>query len=227
LHPSATIERIGKKYQWIAFHEFLAHLSDNCCYIDPDYADNSKYFGPWQVDGRNIDPTCWLRKTGNDGWEKWKQEFWWQPFSYPFYGESLDELKQWLRDEKSIPPFEKLLQVRDPSTEQSWLILKSFPSWAKEPKKNKDIIPKQDAWYRINSCIVQKKDVQRIEESLEGQNLCDSHLLYTNSTGHQGFLREYPWHPVYKDMQGWNEDFPFDLEVNIPPTEVGGLVLAL
>jgi hypothetical protein len=41
-------ERIGKKYQWIAYHEFLARVSDNFEFIgDPWPKRARKYDGPW------------------------------------------------------------------------------------------------------------------------------------------------------------------------------------
>ncbi len=202
------IERIGKKYQWIAFYEFLAHLADNCCYIDPGYsdADNSKYFGPWQIHDRNIDPSCWLRKTGDDGWYTSDNESWWQPFVYPFYGESVEELQEWLWDENLIPPFERLLQLQDPSADLSWIVLRSFANWKNEPKREKERIPYQDAWYWINSCVIHKDDEQSLIKALKGKNLCDPDIFQPNSTDHQGFLKEYPWHPVYKDMFEWDDN---------------------
>jgi len=206
------IERIGKKYQWIAFFEFLAHLSDNCCYIDAGYSDvdYSKYHGAWQIHKRNIDPTCLLRKAGEDDFYNLNKEYWYQPFDYPFFGESLEELQEWLWDESIIPPFEKLLQVSDPLTNVSWCNLRSFANWNKKPKKDEDEIPYQDAWYRISSCIVHKDQVSKLEKSLKGKNLCDPHTLQTNSTDYQGFLKEYPWHPIYKDMVGWDDNIGLD-----------------
>ncbi len=213
----SKIERIGKKYQWIAFFEFLAYLSDNCCYIDPGYSDvdYSKYFGAWQIHERNIDPTCWLRKTGENSWHNLNKKYWYQPFVYPFFGESLEELQDWLWNNNIIPPFEKLLQVSDPSTGISWCNLRSFANWNKKPKKDIENIPYQDAWYRISSCIVFKNQIPRLEKSIKGKNLCDPHIFYTSSTGHQGFLKEYPWHPIYSDLGEWDENLGLDSTVKI------------
>lgn len=197
-----AIERIGKKYQWIALYEFLGHLADNCFFIDKGYsdADYSQYYGPWQLYKRNIDPTCWLRKTGDSGWDRWEEEFWWQPFVFPFHGESIKERCDWLWDEKIIPPFEKLLQVRDEEDGHLWSVLRTFTMWKKYPAENEDIIPYQDAWYRICACAVSKGDVAELEKQLKGHNLCSDDVVRCSSTGHQGFLREYPWHIACGDM---------------------------
>ncbi|MFW6030009.1 MAG: hypothetical protein ACOCRO_07110, partial [Halanaerobiales bacterium] len=107
------VERIGKKYQWIAFYELLARLSDNLLWIDRGYCDldDHKFFGPWQVDKRNIDPTIWIRQTGNNGWDTWDKEFWWQPFKYKFVEDKLENKIKWLWDKSLIPPIKKLLTV--------------------------------------------------------------------------------------------------------------------
>ena len=70
-------ERIGKKYQWIAFYEFLARISDNFQYIGDRWdARDAKYTGPWQVAYvRNIDPSCLLTNDGGDS----KASAWWSP----------------------------------------------------------------------------------------------------------------------------------------------------
>ena len=56
-------ERMGKKYQWIAYHEILAYLSDHYQYREPSFNDEGdrQYEGPWQLHVRDIDPSCTLR----------------------------------------------------------------------------------------------------------------------------------------------------------------------
>ena len=50
-------ERLGKKYQWIAFHELVARISDNY-HMMPGYGEEPvAYEGPWQLLIRDIDPT--------------------------------------------------------------------------------------------------------------------------------------------------------------------------
>ncbi len=47
---SDKAERIGKKYQWIAYYEFLARVADIFQYIGDRWdASDTKYAGPWQV----------------------------------------------------------------------------------------------------------------------------------------------------------------------------------
>lgn len=52
------IERIGKKYQWIAMHNMLARISDHCKMINLfDNSQKVQYQGTWQLYIRDFDPT--------------------------------------------------------------------------------------------------------------------------------------------------------------------------
>ncbi len=51
-------ERIGKKYQWIAYHEILAYIADHYQYRERYREDEGgqAYEGPWQEYLRDIEP---------------------------------------------------------------------------------------------------------------------------------------------------------------------------
>lgn len=77
-------ERMGKKYQWIAYHEILAYVADLYQY-KPRYGEDTgeqKYEGPWQDSFRDIDPSCVLSSIpGGTGWNDHSPS-WWAPFQY-------------------------------------------------------------------------------------------------------------------------------------------------
>ena len=58
-------ERIGKKYQWIAYHEILAYIADHYQYRERFREDegDQAYEGPWQEYLRDIDLSCLLPST--------------------------------------------------------------------------------------------------------------------------------------------------------------------
>jgi hypothetical protein len=80
------IERIGKKYQWIAFSEILARLADNYELKNGWRGDTkySFYKGAWQLSGRNIDPAFITRGTIDDdkNFVKQRNESWWDDMEY-------------------------------------------------------------------------------------------------------------------------------------------------
>jgi len=211
------IERVGKKYQWIAFYELLAMLSDNLLWIDRGYSDvdDSIFMGPWQIHLRDIDPTLWLRNTGDSGGENWDVPFWWQPFVFPFVDGGLEEQNIWLWDQSIIPPFRELFERTNPLDNEKWLVLRGYSSWHKKTNQDEDDNPTPNGWYRINSCIVQKDDFDKLKENLQGKNLCDPDLISPRSTD-QVFLKEYPWHPSCKEFTEWVEpDMEWRDEINI------------
>jgi hypothetical protein len=66
---AAKAERIGKKYQWIAYHEVCAYVADNFQYRSeggtPGHVDT--FEGPWQGYFRDIDPSHSLLRTYENG----------------------------------------------------------------------------------------------------------------------------------------------------------------
>ena len=73
------VERIGKKYQWIALHRVLAQIADRFCYHRGlnDRDDDGEYHGPWQLPQRDIDPTSRLTRT--EGQQYGHHACWWSP----------------------------------------------------------------------------------------------------------------------------------------------------
>ena len=202
-----SIERIGKKYQWIALHEFLAHLSDNVHWIDRGYSDleDSKYYGPWQIYKRDIDPTNWLRKSGEYRTYHNEQITWWQPYRFPIDNlEDFDAQLEYLWNQEEMPDFASLLIKNDPSQNFSWYILRGFWSQKQMNSKIDTRAPKLDCWFRINSIIVSEVDFENIKDKLSGASLIDPHTVSVPSAT-EGFLGEYPWHPVYNSFSNWKE----------------------
>lgn len=123
-------ERIGKKYQWIAYYEYMALLSDN--FIKQERWGEKKenpYQGPWDPYVRDIDPTMLISETGRYDDEQ-SQDFWWvnnKIFNWECTNES------WVNDSSVLPNMEEIIQIKDDKGEE-WLVLEGYPSWS-EPKK--------------------------------------------------------------------------------------------
>src|SRR5699024_12069021 len=111
---------------------------------------------------RDLDPTSWIRETNDSGWDEF-QETWWQPFTYSFADDNLKHQQSWLWNKGIIPPFKELLIRENTSDKQKWLVLRGFSKWTKKPEKDENKTPIQDGWYRINTCIIHKKDIEKIK----------------------------------------------------------------
>lgn len=199
-------ERVGKKYQWIAYHEFLAHLADNVHWIDRGYSDleDQKFYGSWQIHARDIDPTIWIRESGEQSYFN-EKNVWWQKFKFPIDGiTDLEDQKQFLWDEEALPDFAKLLTVSKSGSQNEWTVLRGF--WNQHQKNDLDKdAPKLDAWFRLNSLVIAKKDYEKVAKALKTGALVDPDTVHVQSTQHQTFWGEYAWHPSIDHVSGWRE----------------------
>lgn len=203
-----AMERVGKKYQWMAFHEFLARLSDNYHWIDRGYFDapDNGYEGPWQIYKRDIDPTIWARQCGEYKTYHNKQCTWWQPYAFPFPEEDdITAKEDFLWNEEVLPDFSELLQRNRPGDNSSWLVMHGFWSENKKHADDDSSSPYLDGWFRINSILIRKGDYDSLVNGIARSPLCDPHIISAASTQHEGFFGEYPWHTIYRHISDWRE----------------------
>ena len=186
-----SLERIGKKYQWIAFHKLLAHLADNVHYID-QFDDKNKYEGPWQLSQRDIDPTCYLRKTGDKRQLEIIPNCWWQPDAFEFPKKSIEKQEEWFKLKNIAVPFKEFFQVKDPKDNSFWTVLHSYLFQKKElsPDKKEEKLYKPGCWFRISAVIISKKDCNVLCEKLKNKDLRNPNIAERGSISTR-FLKEY------------------------------------
>ncbi len=186
-------ERIGKKYQWIAYYEYIAMLSDN--FIKQERCGEKKenpYQGPWDPYVRDIDPSMLISKTGSYDDEE-PEDFWWvnnRKFNWECTNES------WISDSTVLPNIEEIIQINDDKGEE-WLVLEGYPSWS-EPKKigeEKWNQPHKELWCHIRSYLVKEDEFNSfkdwaIEQEFMGRWMPESGDRY------EMFSREYYWSPA-------------------------------
>lgn len=186
-------ERIGKKYQWIAYYEYMALLSDN--FIKQERWGEKKenpYQGPWDPYVRDIDPTMLISETGSYDDEQ-PQDFWWvnnKIFNWECTNES------WVNDSSVLPNMEEIIQIKDDKGEE-WLVLEGYPSWS-EPKKigeEKWDQPHKELWCHIRSYLVKNDEFNSfkdwaVEQEFMGRWMPESGDRY------EMFSREYYWSPA-------------------------------
>lgn len=208
---SKKAERIGKKYQWIAYHEILARIADRFQYYDEHYVSRA-YDGPWQVNIRDIDPSCTLTKTA--GRAEWQEHnpFWWAPIVINDWTNP-ESNQHWFAYNDDLPTISPLLISTEPETGTQWLSLNSSLTW-NQPHSSEN--HPQDhgirqIWHIINGYILPIGDVNAFMEwaknvNFYGRWMPESQDLY------QLFLGEMNWspaahyfsHPYYGD-DGWTQ----------------------
>ncbi|AMV35283.1 hypothetical protein VN12_24370 [Pirellula sp. SH-Sr6A] len=204
------IERIGKKYQMIALYKFLAHLADNVHYKDDaGYADTpkpSRYRGPWQLWQRDIDPTHWMRKTSDSEWGEWGENIWWRPIEYKFQRASDDSKRHWCQDPTNLPAFNGYVRIPDES-KKYWYSLRGFSKWREKEITGDNSTLTREIWFRINAIVTSKDLLSCLQKELKEVSFISPDFVSSTSTGHQIFLREFPWHPsvTIRDNFGAND----------------------
>lgn len=190
-------ERIGKKYQWIALHELLARVSDNCVMkSDQGWQDNETelFQGTWQPNVRDIDPTMLLR------YSEWESEepadsTWWLAEQHENWAISD---KEWIHEANDLPSPELLISVVDDNNEE-WLVLEGYPEWA-EPKalgKKQWDHPHKRMWYHVRSYIVSEDECQSLYDWATKQDFM-GRWMPEASDRYQVFDREYYWSKAHE-----------------------------
>lgn len=202
-------ERIGKKYQWIAFHEISALVSDHF-QIKERISWEEKtvpYEGPWQIGIRDIDPSCTLKEFPNP-----------KPSSVPVFKEYVkydprnnrysDPL--WLKKKVDLPDPRRIIEIKD--TEGNlWVTLEGFLRWQEDtpPEQEKYQTPARTFWYALKSYLVMKKDLQKIFTWAQKQDFRGG-WMPESAEFYDVFLGEYPWmgaflyhYAPYSHHDGW------------------------
>ena len=174
------IERIGKKYQWIALNRLIGHVSDHAPKTprswDPQPA---RVPGPATTISRQIDPTVIEFKPANDTPRSWVPTYDWTPTT----GQTDP---QWVADDTDLPT----IAVTDAEHEgRPFIVLSGFYDWrdgAGETKRTRGI------WTHIYSRLVATTDLPAALTQLEGRDLLGTDISRSPET-HDGYVGEFPY----------------------------------
>lgn len=191
-------ERIGKKYQWIAYHEFLAHLADNLKFREESWSDKpGVYYGPWQLGRRDIDPSSLLRRTYRSHWEPHVAS-WWAPAQFNDWEEELEETL-WLKSVARLPPMASLPVVIDPQTGREWFVLECFYEWEEPtpPEVYRYDVGRRHIWYGLSAYLVKSDDEENFCSWARKHHL-KSHWIHESQSQIGVFLGEFFRLPAFE-----------------------------
>lgn len=195
-----TIERIGKKYQWIALHEIVARLADNFYYSDGRYSKLVTYQGPWQDYLRDIDPVFITQNTEHETEENIKtvrprmRPGWWFDSTYDYWKQPIE---LWVNNTKDLPSPQKIILRKD-TDDNEWVYLKTYCSW-EEPKmtgQDRYNRRRREIVYMINGYLVPKADKSKIVTWLNKKNFFGRWMPENGSVNLSLFNRENYWSPI-------------------------------
>jgi len=206
------VERIGKKYQWLAYHEFLAHLADNLEFREDTWSQQpDEYVGPWQLWLRNIDPSCLLKSTKRIKWES-NTTAWWAPVMFEDWSVEADDT-QWLKRRDLLPEISPLPIVTCPETGKEWFVLECAYNWEEPtaPEKDKFDTRRRSIWYMLKSYLVKSDDESSFYDWASEQHFMGRWMPESREQT-RVFLGEFFWAPAfeyfnntYYGRNGWTQ----------------------
>ncbi|AZB31982.1 AAA family ATPase [Chryseobacterium balustinum] len=183
-------ERIGKKYQWIAFYEILAIVSDHYHLYENYYSKDAEpinYEGPWSPYVRDIDPTIIMKDNPDD-----KQRiFWWNPVNFSYTDDQ--PLDEWIFDRTNFPSLKDIVQVTDENGVE-WLVLESYPDWIEPSERGEEEFDseRKRLFFMLSSYIIEKSEKKQLLDYLQNRELAGIHIPEVSSR-YELFSREYYW----------------------------------
>ena len=193
-------ERIGKKYQWIAYHEILAYIADHYQYRKQYHEDEGgqRYEGPWQEYLRDIDLSCLLPSTtGGTSWDGHNPS-WWGSWLYTNWDKQLRHW-DWIKRKDDIPDMRDLLSVERLSDGTRWLNVSGYFN-CQQPHPA-DVEPydveRREIWFIFQGYLIQAQDTDAFMEWAKGVDFWN-HWMPESPEIYHMFLGEYGWSPAFR-----------------------------
>jgi hypothetical protein len=191
-------ERIGKKYQWIAYHQIMAMLADNYQYREGMGSEEPvhRYEGPWQNYIRDIDPSCLIRSTKKTNED---ESVWWIPGDYRSWGEDQED---WVRETGDLPPVLDLLAPENQNANARYARLSGFVDWSEPvpPEHDRFDTLRREIWYMPFGYLIKSTDADELMTWAEDQDFY-GRWMPEPADMHDVFLGEHCWSPAAEYFQ--------------------------
>jgi hypothetical protein len=203
-----SLERIGKKYQWLALYELVARMSDNLARIPNREGDNLRL--------RNLDPSLLVDHTADDGWRQFDENVFWTGTPPELPARSPADAVAWLHSDEDILDGVDTVSVTSPDDSRDWLVLSGFETWrASAPAM------RTEAWRRVGCIVVRRTDKSRALKILSGMHLTADHDLPTaEGGGYRVHLGEFPWRTLPNDHDDWVPEWRPYGAIKAPRTKI-------
>jgi hypothetical protein len=211
------LERVGKKYQWIAYYEILALIADHFQYADGYDAERGKeYEGTWQLNVRNMDPSCTIRSIPEDTGSSVHKLSWWSPIVYDNWGRD-DDPRGWVAQKDDLPPLERLIRIEHPNDGSVWVNVHGFLDWSEPiaPDLGPEDAEHRNVWFIINAYFIPSAHLDSFMQWANAVNFYGRWMPEPPSE-YRLFFGEYFWSPAYRfwEWGGWRHarnDCPTDV----------------
>lgn len=211
------VERVGKKYQYIALGEAVARMTDNLAMCSWEDEGKLRAFepGPRGRDmKRDLDPSLLVRSTLETGWAA-APVTWWTPSAPKLPSGDTELLLAWLQVESDLCNDLGQIEVVSPDGER-WLTVYGFRRWTVPGQTRRN---HADAWTRISCLVTALGKGRQLAKELLGRQRGDASRLWESGTL-LPFLGEH----------GWRNFQPIELAQNVSAgikTPYAGIVESL
>jgi hypothetical protein len=193
-------ERLGKKYQWMALHEFYARMSDNFEFAEgfDAVSQADRQTGRWTNEFRDIDPSLLIRSTQSDGWGA-NHSSWWTPVRYDDWLTKPTKLK-WLKSTADLPKPENLIDLIRPCDQTEWLQMEGYVSWKRREQIGSigsEEPETQEIWYILRSYLVSQSDFAALRRWSANQRWMGDWMPRAYSRLRVGLYEHY-WPPRFQ-----------------------------
>ncbi|WP_194273463.1 AVAST type 2 anti-phage system protein Avs2 [Alcaligenes faecalis] len=158
-------ERIGKKYQWIAYQEMLAFMADHYQYIAGPRSDRigGVYQGSWQDRVRDIDPSNVIAAKPKHEDDMSVPHAFWASRGIVDWGNG-SAAKSWAQVTSDIPMPESLLFSRDEPSQIEWINLHTHMEWLMPKPALEDSFKdgRREVWLHADGALVRRADVSKL-----------------------------------------------------------------
>lgn len=196
-----SVERIGKKYQWIAFYNVLARISDHHKLREWDDVEDNNFKGPWEPYVRDFDPTLnyhtlhpshILPKFNID----YEFEFLEQESNS---GEKIDK---WIYAKPSL--FNMPLSYKDDKGLE-WVLLYQYKELKIKPDKKEEdsfgfIEGEQSIWRIIEAYFINNAEVNNFIDHIKENQFLRKHISGGGPSFYQFLNREFAWSSSVREV---------------------------
>ena len=195
-------ERLGKKYQWIAYHEILAYIADHYQYRERfgGGQENQRYEGPWQEMLRDIDPSCLLKSTpGGTSWGPHNPS-WWGNERYDAWDEGVSH-QDWLSNCENLPDIERLLKVVNPRDGTRWFNANGNFLWRQPHSADEEPYDRnrRELWIGVSGYFVRVEDAKDFMDWAQTVDFW-GRWMPEPPEGYPLYVGEYGWSPAFRDL---------------------------
>ncbi len=202
-HNTVKVERIGKKYQWIAMYNILARVSDYYKLVDGygDYKKEVPYEGAWDLHVRDFDPTL------NNQFMNYK--------AAPFFNcinEHVEEVVKnnveiilggkssentWLEEEGVFFKYMKDDLILKDDNGCEWITLTKYQETRRDNLKEDKLL----IWSGVYGFFVTEEQAHELQEFANKKIDIRNHEFKALNETYVIFNREYPWSPGCKSIK--------------------------